>query len=209
MDTHKAIHGRMTIRDFSGEEIPPDTVQKIIAAGLAAPSNNHMRDWHFILLQDFERRRELLDRIIKPVSRKGALGIINRWGLKDDVQREMYLDGIPKQYQMLATAGCLILPFFRQETDILKPKAIFDLNSFASIWCCIENMLIAASAEGIHGVTRIPFEPEMKIVMDFLGVPEGYVLPCFMALGFPSVEARRARQVEIRLEERIHTDRWQ
>ncbi len=208
METNEAIMSRKTIRDFSEKEVENDSVRKIIAAGLAAPSNNHMRDWHFVTLQNRAARRELLDRIIHPVSRKGALGIINRWGLKDEAQREMYLDGIPKQYQMLANAGCLILPFFRQESPLLKAKTMFDLNGFASIWCCIENMLIAAAGEGIQGVTRIPFEEELTIIYEYLGVEEGYVNPCFLALGYPAEEAKRARQLEILPEDRIHMDRW-
>lgn len=208
METIEAIMTRKTIRDFSEKEVKPEIVRKIVAAGLAAPSNNHMRDWHFVILQDRAARRELLDRIIQPVSRKGALGIINRWGLKDEAQREMYLDGIPKQYQMLANAGCLILPFFRQETPLLKAITMFGLNGFASIWCCIENMLIAAADEGIQGVTRIPFEEELPLIYDHLGVEEGYVNPCFLALGYPAEEAKRARQLEILPEERIHVVRW-
>ncbi|MHC1784369.1 MAG: nitroreductase family protein [Anaerolineaceae bacterium] len=208
METIEAITGRKTIRDFQDRELEPEVIKIIITAGMAAPSNNHMRDWHFVILKDHARRCELLDRVIKPVSRKGALGIINRWQLTDELQREMYLDGIPRQYQMLANAGCLILPFYRQETPLLKPKAMFDLNPFASIWCCIENMLVAASDEGVFGVIRIPFEPELKIIYDFLAVPEGYVMPCFLALGYPAEDAKRARQVDIKLEDRMHMNRW-
>jgi nitroreductase len=208
VETIQAIITRKTIRDFSDRKVQPEIVRKIITAGLAAPSNNHMRDWHFVVLQDRDARRELLDRIIHPVSRKGALGIINRWGLEDEAQRDMYLDGIPRQYQMLANAGCLILPFFKQERPLLKAKAMFDLNGFASIWCCIENMLIAASAEGIQGVTRIPFEEELPVIYEHLGVEEGYVNPCFVALGYPAEGAKRARQLEILPEDRIHIDRW-
>ena len=55
---------------------------------------------------------------------------------------------------MLRDAGCLILR--RSGTgNALEPESLSALNSFASIWCCIENML-AAAAEGILGVTRIP-----------------------------------------------------
>ena len=63
---------------------------------------------------------------------------------------------------MLLTAGCLIIPCFRQFEPLLKPKSLSALNPFASIWCCIENMLIAAAAEWIYGVTRIPFDEEIK-----------------------------------------------
>lgn len=208
METYQAIANRKTIRDFNNQELDPELVRRIVAAGMEAPSNNHMREWHFVILQDKARRCELLDQVIKPVSKKGALGIINRWKLTDEFQREMYLDAIPKQYSMLVNAGCLILPFYFQYTPLLKPKTLSDLNSFASIWCCIENMLVAAASEGIFGVTRIPSESEGKMIRQFLNVPEGYEMPCYLALGDPGEDAKSAKQVEIILKEKIHIDTW-
>jgi nitroreductase len=167
-----------------------------------------MREWHFVLLNDRARRKELLDQIIHPVGQKGATAIVNRWKMTDAVQREMYIEGIPRQYSMLNEAGALILPFFYQPSPLLKPRSLSDLNGFASIWCCIENILIAAAAEGIFGVTRIPFDEERRTIKSFLNIPDGYEMPCYIALGYPAENAQRARQVEILLEERIHADRW-
>jgi nitroreductase len=208
VDVYEAIAARKTIRDFSPSDISHDVIEKILSAGFKAPSNNHMREWHFILLQDKEKRKALLEKVIKPVSAKGAVGIVNRWGLTDDSQRQMYIDGIPKQYNMLYTAGVLILPCFSQPGPLLKPKDLSALNPFASIWCCIENILVAAAAEGIFGVTRIPFEKERKTIKQFLALPDEYEVPCYLALGYPGDSAKRAGQVEINLDERIHMDQW-
>ncbi len=208
MDVYEAMAARKTIREFTEQEISPALVQKIITAGFDAPTNNHMREWHFILLQDKDRRKELLDQVIKPVDKKGALGILNRWGMTDEVQREMYIEGIPRQYSMLFTAACLILPCYCQPGPLLKPKDLSALNSFASIWCCIENILVAAAAEGIFGVTRIPFETERKTLKAFLHTPENHEIPCYIALGYPANSAARAKQVDIRVEDRIHLNDW-
>jgi nitroreductase len=208
MDVYEAIAARKTIRDFAPQEVSLDLIKKIIAAGMNAPTNNHMREWQFILLQDKAQRKELLDQIIKPVGKKGTIGIINRWGLTNEIQREMYIEGIPKQYDMLLNAGCLILPCFRQEKPLLKPKDLSALNPFASIWCCIENMLVAAAAEGIYGVTRIPFDAESKIIKQYLHIPEDYEVPCELALGYPTETATRTRQINIDLESRIHQNKW-
>ncbi len=208
MDVYEAMAARKTIRNFSPRPVEPETARRLIAAGFNAPTNNHMRPWHFILLQDCDRRKELLDRVIKPVGRKGAIGIVNRWQMTDAVQRAMYIDAIPRQYSMLMEAACLILPCYEQPEPLLKPKDLSALNPFASIWCAVENILVAAAAEGIFGVTRIPFEKERKTIKEFLCVPAAYEIPCYLALGYPAEGAERARQMEINLDERIHTDRW-
>lgn len=44
----------------------------------------------------------------------------------------------------------------------MQPTSLSSLNEFASIWCCIENILLAAASEGIFGVTRIPMKEELE-----------------------------------------------
>ena len=208
METLEAIAARHTIRDFEEKEIPQDIISKIIQAGLQAPSNNHMREWEFILLQDRSGRRALLDQIIHPLNEKGALRVINRWGLEDEDQRAMYLEAIPKQYAMLDKAGCLMLPCFKQESPLLRPKTLSALNPFASIWMCIENMLVAATDFGIYGVVRIHMEDERRAIKSLLNIPDEYETPCFIALGYPAPGAHRAKQVDYDLQAKMHEDQW-
>jgi nitroreductase len=208
MDIYKAMRERKTIRDFSDQLIDEAVIQKIIGAGFLAPTNNHMRDWHFILLNDKEKRAEIIGQTMKQVSAKGAVGIINRWGLTDPSQRSMYQEAIPKQISMLLNSACLVLPCFRQESNLLKPRSLSDLNGLASIWLCIENILLAAAAEGVFGVTRIPFDDECAKLKSFLNIPTGYEIPCWIALGYPAEDCRRAGQVQINVPDRIHQNGW-
>jgi nitroreductase len=213
MDLYQAFEQRKTIRDFeqignAPRPIDPALVRKLIAAGFTAPTNDHMRDWHFVILNDLKQRHEIISQVLNPLSRKQSEGIINKWGLTNPEQREMYLEGIPRQFSMLDQCGCLILPFYKQELPLLKPRNLSALNYFVSIWLCIENIINAASAEGIFGVTRIPDTTESKVVKNALNIPDNYEFPCWLALGYPAQDAKRAVQVTIDLEERIHENNW-
>ncbi len=208
MDVYEAIAKRMTIRDFADREIPLEIIKKLLAAGMQAPTNDHLRRWEFILVQDKAQREALIHSLDKPRSTQSVRKIINGWGLTEPSQREMYLDAIPKQHAMLLNAGCLVIPCFYTKTPLLKPETLSSLNSFASIWCCIENILIAAAAEGIFGVTRIPFEAERKIIRRLLNIPQPYETPCYLALGYPLETAKRLPQYEFNLEEKIHLNAW-
>lgn len=208
MDIYEAIAKRMTIRDFADREIPLDIIKKLLAAGMQAPTNDHLRRWEFILVQDIAQREALIHKLNKPRSSQSVKKIINGWGLTETSQREMYLDAIPKQYAMLLNAGCLIIPCFYTTTPLLKPETLSSLNSFASIWCCIENILLAAAAEGIFGVTRIPFEAERKTLRRLLKIPKDYDTPCYLALGYPAETAKRAPQIPVNLEEKTHLNSW-
>ena len=208
MDVYEAMAKRKTIRDFAAAKIGADVVRRLVDAGFSAPSHNHLREWHFIVLRDRSKRKELLEQTIKSSNKDEATKIVDAWGLTDELQREMYIDAIPKQFSMLMEAGCLIVPCFRQRTALLQPETLSSLNAFASIWCCIENILVAAASEGIFGVTRIPFEDEKETMKRFLGVPEDYEIPCTIALGYPKRTAERTTQTQIRVDERIHVDAW-
>jgi len=213
MEFYTTLKIRRTVRDFEQEgstprPIAPDLVQKLLAAGFLAPTNDHMRDWHFVLLNDLTLRRSLIAEVIHPLGVEGTEQLIEAWGMKDDTQRAMYRDAVPKQFGMLADCGCLILPFYRQPKPILNPREISDLNYFASIWLCLGNILNAAAAEGIFGVTRIPAETERRVVKNRLNVPPDYEFPCWLALGYPAPDAPGIRQVPINVRSRIHQNGW-
>jgi nitroreductase len=208
METYDAILARHTIRDFDAKPLPDGLLERLVSAGFAAPSNNHMRDWHFVVLSDLEKRCTLLEKVIHPTDRKGSIAIVNRWGLTDEKQRNVYIDAIPKQFSMLMNAPMLLLPFWQQSTPLLKPRSLSDLNPLASIWCVVENILVAAASEGIFGVTRIPFADESKIVKQELNVPTNYEFPCWIALGYPAEGAKRLPPIDIEIPARIHTDQW-
>lgn len=207
MDVYAAIDARRTIRAFQDKAVPSDVVKKIIEAGLKAPTNDHMRQWEFVLVNEKKTREKLL-RISDPKTVDAINDTLDSWGLSNNVQRDMYLDALPKQYSMLYHAGCLILPFFRQEDSLLQPESLSSLNGFASIWCCIENMLLAAASEGIFGVTRIPMTEESVHIKEVVGHPDNYVLPCYLALGYPADNARRTKQNDLSADNKIHVDCW-
>jgi len=208
MNVYEAIAHRKTIRDFAQQQIPQEVLKRILAAGMQAPSNDHMRSWHFVLLYDRNKRQALLQQVITPVGIEKAKEILDDWEMTDPVQREMYMEGIPKQFSMLMGCDVLVIPCYLQDTPLLQPENLSALNAFVSIWCCIENILVAAAGEGIFGVTRIPGEKERAVMKEFLDIPDGYEIPCHLALGYPAEGAKRARQLEINLDERTHTDEW-
>jgi len=206
MNVYEAINARRTIRDFADRPVDMSIIEKIIDAGLKAPTNDHMRSWEFVVVSR-DKRTELLNTLPKTYSKVEVGEWLDTWS-EDSVQRDMYLDGVPKQYTMLHNAGCLILPFYHEDEPLLEPKSLSSLNNFASIWCCIENILLAAAAEGIFGVTRIPMDNEIQHIQKVVGHPNDYVMPCYIALGYPAKDATRPVQKEVLARDRIRVDAW-
>ena len=207
MDVYEAISARRTIRDFEDRQVGMGTIERIIDAGLKAPTNNHLRQWEFVIVNGKEERANLL-RVENMTSRDECEQMLDGFGMTDEVQRNMYREAMPRQFSMLYNAGCLILPFFKIREPFLQPSSLSSLNDFASIWCCIENMLLAAASEGLLGVTRIPMAEESEHIKTAVGHPENYVMPCYIALGYPAKNASVPAQKSICAKDKIHINIW-
>ena len=210
MDIYEAINARKTIRDFEDRQIDMTIIEKIIAAGIKAPSHDHLKNWEFVIVSK-DKRAEVLNLIPTNYTKEFAVKCLDSWGCEDKLQREMYIDGIPKQHSMLYNAGCLILPFFCHDGETLKPdllSSLYSLNDLVSMWCCIENILLAAAAEGIFGVTKIPANNEREHLKNIIQHPDNYIMPCYIALGYPAKNAIIPKQNEISVNEKIRVDTW-
>jgi nitroreductase len=77
MDTIEAIHTRRSVRRYTDEEIDDETIRKLLAAAMSAPSAANEQPWEFIVIKD----RAMLDAIptFSPFARmvkKAPLGIL-------------------------------------------------------------------------------------------------------------------------------------
>jgi len=55
----EAIYSRRSVRDYTPEPIPKDTIYEIIRAGTWAPSGLNNQPWRFVIVQDAEKREAL------------------------------------------------------------------------------------------------------------------------------------------------------
>ncbi len=206
MELYEAIRKRRTVRDFATMQVPDEILRRLLEAGLKAPSHDHARDWHFVVL----RNPEHIARVLKLVAHGAEIqtGIIDHWETATECQKSMYYDALPKQVRMLSQSRCLVVPLFRADKELAASPDISSLNSFASIWCVIENILLAAAAEGLSCALRIPIQGEEAYVREAIHAPAGYRMPCYLAVGYPSEDARIIAQQEISTPDRIHAEQW-
>jgi nitroreductase len=97
MDLYSAISQRRTIRDFQDKEVPMEIIQKILNAGLKAPTNDHLRNWEFVVLTDKEEKARIISKIPKTYTKKAVEDFMDSYHMTDSCQRAMYMDGVPKQ----------------------------------------------------------------------------------------------------------------
>lgn len=209
MEFYEVLEKRRTIRDFSDREVSGEVLKKVLNAAFKAPSNDHLRQFEFVVV----RGREQIARLIAPVAHNTqCLQQASLEASADGMDMDeyaMFVDALPKQQRMLLQSNCLVLPFFRQKDyPLCQPADQSSLNYFASAWAALENILLAATAEGLACAFRIPIGNEAEHVKRLVNAPAGYEFICFLAIGYAAENAHRCTQKVIRVEDRIHQDVW-
>ena len=180
MELYDAIYSRRIVRDFKEQTVPDDILEKIINAGLQAPTHDHLRNWEFVIIQDKKDKEQVLQFIKKGI--EPQLEILKQTLIDGTLQQKMYAIAMPRQYSMLYNASHIILPFFKSNSGVLKPSSVSSLNPITSVWCVIENIFLAATAEGLACSMRIPVGEEGLNVAKTVEAPDNYLLPCYIKI---------------------------
>lgn len=204
MEFSEVLDNRRTYRDYSDREVSDEILYKVISAAFKAPTNDHLRQFEFVVVRD----RENIAKVIAPLAKnmaafKDLVFEVDNTGDKDKMA--MFADALLKQQRMLMQSGLLIIPFYNQKQGpLLHPVEQSSLNYFASAWCALENMLLAATDEGLGTVFHIPVADEAKQIKKNVNAPEGYEFICLLTMGYPAECAFLPKQKQINIYDRIH-----
>lgn len=204
MELQECITNRRTVREFSKLAVPSDVIEKALLAGLKAPSYNHLRQWDFILVRDPQVRLALTqtEEMVEEVTEKLRKSFENH----DSMAREMYLHAVPRQKSMILTAPEVLVVVYKPKTQIQAATQVSDLNGLASVWCCIENILLSLAEDNVFGVTHIP--RNTKGVKEVLHVPQELEVPAIIPFGYRAPDAKIVPQKEVQLQRKLHVDKW-
>ena len=205
MDFYEVFTKRHITRKFEKDDIPKETLNKILQAGLNAPSHNHLREWEFIILRTDEEKENALKFINENAAKQTEY--IKTLKMEESAEK-MYKYAMPLQYTMFKEAPVVILPLFKPDFDLFKPTSVSSFNSISSIWCVIQNIFLASTYEGYACAMRIPVGDEGKNVLEAIGAPKDYLLPCYLGIGKAKKEEKKVEQKKIDLESKKHYGKW-
>lgn len=199
-----AIDRRRTVREFSVRPVRDKIIDKALAAGLKAPCYNHLRQWEFVLVNDPRIRLELTrtEQMRDELDEK-TVALLE--GI-DPVARDMYLYAMPLQKRMLLTAPGLVCVLYKPKTQVKDSKRVYDLSCHASVWCCIENMLLSFAEDDVDCATFIPQNTQK--VREVLGIPNTLEVAAMVAFGYRAEGAKEVEQKAVDLETRKHIDKY-
>ena len=107
---------------------------------------------------------------------------------------------------MLVDCPYVIVPLFKCSRR--NAEWVSKLNPLTTAWCVAENIMLAAIDEGLGYSLRIPLNKEHNIVLEALGVPHGWMTPCFIGIGYPKEDDPVLEQYDSRPDGHIHMGGW-
>lgn len=204
MEFYETVAERRTVREFKKDPVPWESARRALEAGLDAPCNAHLKSWQFILLRDREKRLRIVTQGLKArdmTDREELERFIARFS--DEELKSVYRKSLPLQLTMMLEAPEVLVVCYRMK-PLGDARTLFELNPLASVWMCIENIMLALAAEGLFGCTYTPYDAEG--LKESLGIPPEYQVAAVIPFGFPKRDPE-AREPE-NLDERLHIDLW-
>jgi len=168
----EAIRGRRSCRRFRPEEVPRESLERIVESATWAPSGKNRQNWRIFVV-----RGETRDRIAEISGRSFAF--------HEPLLREYYQEKVvefTRGFFRDFGGAPVVLVFYTEKT---ADGPFVDLQSGAA---AVENALLACVAEGLQGcwmTAPVRFEDE---ITDVLGA-QGLDLVALVPVGYPAKAA--------------------
>jgi 5,6-dimethylbenzimidazole synthase len=167
---YRAIVERRDMRHFKSDPVDADTLQRLLAAAHCAPSVGLMQPWRFVRVTDAELRRQIHD-LVEGERQRTAVAM----GERQDEFLRLKVQGILECGELLVAAlgeG--------REKHIFGRRTLPEMD-LASVACAIQNLWLAARAEGL-GMGRVSmFDPAALATV--LSMPEGSLPVAVLCIG--------------------------
>jgi 5,6-dimethylbenzimidazole synthase len=173
---YKVIAERRDMRHFLPTPIAPELLQKLLHAAHHAPSVGLMQPWRFIRISDAALRQsihKLVDEERKHTAQ--AIGEVENTARMAEFMR-LKVEGILDCGEVLVATLC-----DQREKHIFGRRTLPEMD-LASVSCAIQNLWLAARAEGIGMGWVSMFDPQA--LANLLGMPEGAKPVAILCLGY-------------------------
>ena len=168
MEALEAILTRHSISKVKPDPLPRAMIEKLLHAAVQAPNHHQIRPWRFVVLAGKSRQ---------------ALGEIMAQELKKK-SPEVPEAGMDKERAKPLRAPALIAVGVATSVDPRVPQ----IENICAVAAAVENLLLAAHAEGLGAMWRTGQavgDPEVK---KFLGFEPDQLVLGFIYIGYPDME---------------------
>ena len=167
---YRAIAERRDMRHFRPDPVDPALLKRLLWAAHHAPSVGYMQPWRFIRITD-RTLRERMHELVEVERRATAQALGER---EDDFMR-LKVEGLLEAGEVIVVALA-----DGREKHVFGRRTLPEMD-LASVACAIQNMWLAARAEGIGLGWVSIFDPVELAAL--LGMPEGASTVAILCIG--------------------------
>lgn len=167
---YRAIAERRDMRHFSGGEVAPELLTRLLQAAHQAPSVGLMQPWRFL-------------RISRPQLREAIAGLVEEERLLTaDALGERRDDFLRLKVEGVRDCAVLLVAALKdgREAHVFGRRTLPEMD-LASLSCAIQNLWLAARAEGLGMGWVSLFDPQR--LAGLLGMPAGAKPVAILCLG--------------------------
>jgi 5,6-dimethylbenzimidazole synthase len=167
---YRVIHARRDMRHFSGGEVSPEALSRILHAAHAAPSVGYMQPWRFVRITKTTLRESLIALVEKEKQRTS-----DEMDVRKAEFMRLKIEGIRDCAELIAV---ILAP---DDGTVFGRRTMPEEMALCSVSCAIENMWLAARSENLGMGWVSFFEP--KDVASLLNCPDGAKPIALLCLG--------------------------
>jgi nitroreductase len=167
MELLEAIFTRHSIPKVKPDPVPKEIIEKLLGAAVQAPNHYHVRPWRFVVLTG--RSREALGEVMAQTMKR------QNPDLPDS--------GMAIERAKPLRAPVLIAVAVERSTD---PR-VLEIENICAVAAAVENLLLAAHAEGLGAMWRTGSAVRDPAVKKFLGLSPDHELISFVYIGYPDM----------------------
>lgn len=167
---YKAVALRRDMRHFRSGQVPEEQLQRLLAAAHCAPSVGFMQPWRFIRITDTALRRA-----IHALVEEERIRTAHAMGEREDTFMRLKVEGVLECAEVLVAAL-----MDGRERHVFGRRTLPEMD-LASVACAIQNLWLAARAEGLGLGWVSLFDP--NALAQLLGMPPGARPVAVLCLG--------------------------
>ena len=206
MDVFDTIYSMRAMRRLKPDPVPKDLLEKILSAGIQAPSGQNTQPWAFLVLTETANKKFFGDRYNYWLKERfGDLLLKNDtsspYGRTINAARHLG-DHMHEAPVILMVFGKRDWPFNVKEGD-RKGNAP---PSYGSIYPCVQNILIAARALGLGASLTTMHQMFEDDIHNEFNVPRTHGIVATIPIGYP--EGNFGPLTREPLNKKVHYERW-
>ena len=176
------MKGRRSLRDFSDRPVPLEIIKNAIATAGTAPSGANQQPWHFVVVSNPEKKREIRE----------AAEIEERAFYKDRAPDEWLHSlaplGTDENKPFLEIAPYLIVVFLKKTTLDDAGRVHKNYYTAESVGIAAGILITALHLSGLATLTHTP--SPMRFLNKILGRPDSERPYLVVVTGYPAKNAR-------------------